>query len=69
MISRYEEKKMVEEMREWMGGNIIIPDNVSPYSISRKRIKIISKKESTKKKERVNIVASIGRIIGNLVRK
>lgn len=69
MISEYEERKTAEEMRKFMGGNITIPDGVSPHSISRRRIKIIGKKESARKKERVSIVASIGRIIGNLVRK
>ncbi len=69
MIPEYEKRKMENEMREWMGGNITIPDGASLNSISRRRIKIISKKESTRKKERVSIVASVTRIINHLLRK
>lgn len=69
MISEYERKKCEEEMREWMGGSIIIPDGVDPKSINRGRIRrMLSKKELTKKKERVSIVASISRIIKRLGR-
>lgn len=69
MFNSYEEKKMEEEMRKFMGGNIIIPDGVNLSSIGRRRIKIISKKELAKKKERISIVAAVTRIIGSILRK
>lgn len=69
MISESERKKCEEEMREWMGGSIIIPDGIDPKSINRGRIRrMLSKKELTKKRERVSVVASIGRIINRLKR-
>jgi len=68
MISESERRKCEEEMREFCQGNIIIPDNVN--LIRRGRIKrTITRKEPTKKKERMNIVASVSRIIGNILRK
>lgn len=69
MISESERRKCEEEMREFMGGNIIIPDGVNLSSMGRKRIKIISKKELTKKRERVSIVSAVTRIIGSILRK
>ncbi len=69
MIDSYEERKTAEEMRKFMGGNITIPDGVSPFSISRRRIKRTITRKEPKKKDRISVVASIGRIIGNLLRK
>lgn len=69
MIGSYEEKKMEEEMRKFCKGSIIIPDSVNLNSIGRRRIKIISKKELTKKRERISIVAAVTRIISHIVRK
>lgn len=69
MISESERRKCEEEMREFCQGSIIIPDGVNPYSMGRGRIKkTMTKKERAKKKERISIVASIGRIINRLGR-
>lgn len=69
MFNSYEEKKMEEEMRKFCRGSRIISDGVNLSSIGRRRIKIISKKELTKRKERISIVAAVTRIIGSILRK
>lgn len=66
MISEYERRKMEEEMREWMGGSIIIPDNVN--LIRKGRIKRTITKKEPKKKERISVIAGITRIISNILR-
>lgn len=66
MISEYERKKCEDEMREFCQGSIIIPDGIN--LTGKRRIKRVMTKKEPKKKERVSIVASIGRIINRLGR-
>lgn len=68
MILESERRKCEEEMREFIGGSIIIPDGVNLSSIGRRRIRRTVTKKEPKKKERISIVASITRIINRLRR-